>query len=128
MVSLTAGSATRRSSGFIREDRVDTTPRVRSIGGWQDGVVKAVDVVLANNDRVTVRVGDVFLKIDADPGRSAREVEAMTLAPVPTPEVLWRRPPVVAIARVPGAPLDEPGRPSNAAHAAWAATTASVTT
>ncbi|MEZ5258655.1 MAG: hypothetical protein R2705_17690 [Ilumatobacteraceae bacterium] len=52
--------------------------------------MKAVDVVLTNNDRVTVRVGDVFLKIDADPDRSAREGEAMTLAPVPTPEALRR--------------------------------------
>lgn len=83
--------------------------------------MKAVDVVLVNNDRVTVRVGDVFLKIDADPDRSAREVEAITLAPVPTPEVLWRTPQVLALARVPGSPLDEPGRPSIAPPAAWEA-------
>jgi aminoglycoside phosphotransferase (APT) family kinase protein len=83
--------------------------------------VKAVDVVLVNNDRVTVRVGDVFLKIDTDPDRSAREVDAMRLAPVPTPEVLWRTPPVLALARVPGTRLDEPGRPSVAPPAAWAA-------
>lgn len=83
--------------------------------------MKAVDVVLANNDRVTVRAGDVFLKIDADPDRSAREVAAMALAPVPTPDVLWRTPPVLALARVPGAPLDEPGRPSIAPRATWTA-------
>lgn len=88
--------------------------------------VKAVDVVLANNDRVTVRVGNVFLKIDADPVRSARELEAMTLAPVPTPEVLWHTPPVLALARVPGARLDEPGRPSTAPPAAWAAVGATI--
>ena len=88
--------------------------------------MKAVDVVLVNNDRVTVRVGDVFLKIDADLDRSAREVEAMTLAPVPTPEVLWRTPPVLALARVPGAPLDEPGRPSIAPPGAWAAVGAAI--
>jgi hypothetical protein len=29
-----------------------------------------VEVVLANNDRVTLRVGDVFLKIDADQRRA----------------------------------------------------------
>ena len=45
--------------------------------------MQAVDVVLANNDQVTVRVGDVFLKIDSDHNRSAREVEAMSLAPLP---------------------------------------------
>ena len=83
--------------------------------------MKPVDVVLANNDRVTVRVGDVFLKIDADPNRSTREVEAMTLAPVPTPKVMWRTPPVLALERVPGTRLDEPGRPSTASPAAWAA-------
>ena len=83
-------------------------------------------MVLANNDRVTVRAGDVFLKIDADANRSAREVEAMTLAPVPTPEVLWRRPPVLALARVPGAPLDAPGRPSIAPPDAWAAVGATI--
>lgn len=84
-------------------------------------MVDAVDVVLANNDRVTVRVGDVFLKIDADPDRSAREVAAMALAPVPTPQVLWRTPPVLALARVPGAPLEVPGSPSAAPPEAWAA-------
>jgi aminoglycoside phosphotransferase (APT) family kinase protein len=102
------------------------TPRIRRGGACQDAAVKAVDVVLANNDRVTVRVGDIFLKIDADPDRSAREVEAMTLAPVPTPEVLWRTPPVLALARVLGAPLDEPGRPSIAPPAAWASAGATI--
>jgi hypothetical protein len=56
-----------------------------------------VEVVLANNDRVTLRVGDVFLKIDADQRRTDVEVEAMAMAPVPTPEVLWRKPPVLAL-------------------------------
>lgn len=102
------------------------TPRVHRVDAWQDAAVKAVDVVLANNDRVTVRAGDVFLKIDADPGRSEREVAAMALAPVPTPDVLWRTPPVLALARVPGAPLDEPGRPSIAARATWTAVGATI--
>ena len=110
----------------MREDRVAGTSRVRSVGGWQDAEVKAVDVVLANDDRVTVRVGDVFLKIDADADRSAREVEAMRLAPVPTPDVLWRTPPVLALARVPGSRLDQPGRPSIAPPAAWAAVGATI--
>jgi len=50
-----------------------------------------VDVVLANNDRVTLRVGDVFLEVGADQTRTDIEVEALSLAPVPTPEILWRR-------------------------------------
>src|ERR1700693_4939817 len=60
--------------------------------------VDQVEVILANNDRVTLRVGDVFLKIDADQRRIDVEVEAMVIAPVPTPEVLWRKPPALAIA------------------------------
>ena len=40
---------------------------------------------------MTIRVGDTFLKIDSDQRRTDREVEAMAAAPVPTPEVLWRR-------------------------------------
>lgn len=86
----------------------------------------AVDVVLANNDRVTVRVGDVFLKVDADPDRSAREVDAMSLAPVPTAEVLWRKPPVLALAAVRGAPIALPGEPSLASPGAWAAVGAAI--
>jgi hypothetical protein len=54
----------------------------------------------------TLRVGDVFLKIDADQTRTDVEVEAMAMAPVPTPEVLWRKPPVLALAALPGMALD----------------------
>lgn len=42
---------------------------------------------MAHHERATVRVGDVFLKIDADQNRTDVEVEAMAMAPVPTPEV-----------------------------------------
>lgn len=83
--------------------------------------VDQVEVVLANNDRVTLRVGDVFLKIDADQARSDVEVEAINMAPVPTPEILWRKPPVLALAAVPGRTLGQIGRPSTASPAAWAA-------
>ena len=55
--------------------------------------VEEVEVVVAHNERATLRVGDVFLKIDADQTRTDVEVEAMAIAPVPTPEVLWRKPP-----------------------------------
>src|SRR3954464_6437612 len=85
-----------------------------------------VEVVLANNDRVTLRVGDVFLKIDADQTFTDVEVEAMALAPVPTPEVLWRRPPALALAALRGRALGRLGEPSTAPPAAWSAAGAVV--
>ena len=90
--------------------------------------VQQVEVVLANNDRVTVRVGDVFLKIDADQSRTEVEVEAMAIAPVPTPEVLWRNPPALAPAAVPGKVLGCLGERSTASPAAWAAAGAAIRT
>ena len=47
--------------------------------------VEEVEVVVAHHERATLRVGDVFLKIDADQTRTDVEVEAMTAAPTPTP-------------------------------------------
>ncbi|MFF3911936.1 phosphotransferase family protein [Streptomyces sp. NPDC001852] len=85
-----------------------------------------VEVVVAHSERATLRVGDVFLKVDADQARIDVEVEAMALAPVPTPEVLWRKPPVLAIAAVPGRALGRLGEPSTASPAAWAAAGAAV--
>src|SRR6266511_2924129 len=64
--------------------------------------VEEVEVVVAHHERATLRVGDVFLKIDADQTRTDLEVEAMALAPIPTPEVLWRKPPVLALAALRG--------------------------
>src|SRR5258708_22460730 len=83
--------------------------------------VEEVEVVVAHNERATLRVGDVFLKIDADQRRTDVEVEAMAIAPVPTPEVLWRKPPVLALAALPGTALGRLGEPSTASAAAWAA-------
>ena len=83
--------------------------------------VEEVEVVVAHNERATLRVGDVFLKIDADQTRTDVEVEAMAMAPVPTPEVLWRKPPVLAVAALPGTALGRLGEPSTASAAAWAA-------
>jgi aminoglycoside phosphotransferase (APT) family kinase protein len=83
--------------------------------------VEEVEVVVAHCERATLRVGDVFLKIDADPRRTEVEVEAMAMAPIPTPEVLWRKPPVLAIAAVGGTALGRLGEPSTASPAAWAA-------
>ena len=81
--------------------------------------MEQVEVVVAHRGRATLRVGDVFLKIDADQGRTDREVEAMAIAPIPTPEVLWRQPPVLALAAVRGTALGRLGEPSPASSAAW---------
>jgi aminoglycoside phosphotransferase (APT) family kinase protein len=83
--------------------------------------VGEVEVVVGHHDCATLRVGDVFLKIDADQTRSDVEVEAMARAPIPTPEVLWRKPPVLALAALPGTALARLGEPSTASAAAWAA-------
>jgi len=88
--------------------------------------VDEVEVVVAHAERATLRVGDVFLKIDADQTRIDVEVEAMAMAPIPTPEVLWRKPPVLALAAVPGTALGRLGEPSTASPAAWAAAGAAV--
>ncbi|MGH3415782.1 MAG: aminoglycoside phosphotransferase family protein [Actinocrinis sp.] len=80
-----------------------------------------VEVVVAHNERATLRVGDVFLKIDADQTRTDIEVEAMAMAPIPTPQVLWRKPPVLALAALPGTALGRLGEPSIASSAAWVA-------
>jgi aminoglycoside phosphotransferase (APT) family kinase protein len=90
--------------------------------------VEEVEVVGANNDRLTVRVGHVFLKIDAEQTRTNLEVEAMAMAPVPTPAILWRKPPVLALAAVPGKPLGRLGEPSTASPAAWTAAGAAIRT
>ncbi|GAA2736702.1 phosphotransferase family protein [Streptomyces nogalater] len=87
-----------------------------------------VEVVVAHPERATLRVGDVFLKVDADQARVDVEVEAMSLAPVPTPEVLWRKPPVLAVAALPGTTLGRLGGPSTGSPAAWAAAGAAIRT
>jgi hypothetical protein len=83
--------------------------------------VEEVEVVVAHNERATLRVGDVFVKIDADQTRTDVEVEAMAMAPIPTPEVSWRKPPVLAVAALTGTALGRFGEPSGASAAAWAA-------
>jgi aminoglycoside phosphotransferase (APT) family kinase protein len=90
--------------------------------------VEEVEVVVAHRERATLRVGDVFLKIDSDQRRIDVEVEAMALAPVPTPQVLWRQPPVLALAALPGAALGRLGEPSPASSSAWAAAGAAART
>jgi aminoglycoside phosphotransferase (APT) family kinase protein len=90
--------------------------------------VEEVKVVVAHQERATLRVGDVFLKIDADQRRTDVEVEAMAMAPIPTPEVLWRKPPVLALAALPGTALGRLGEPSAASPEVWAAAGAAVRT
>jgi len=85
-----------------------------------------IEVVVAHRERVTLRVGDVFLKIDSDQTRTDVEVAAMAMVPVPTPEILWRMPPVLALATVPGTALGHLGEPSTASSAAWVAAGAAV--
>jgi len=80
--------------------------------------------VVAHSERVILRLGEMFLKVYTDQARI--EVEAMALAPVPAPEVLWRRPPVLAIAAISGTALGCLGQPSTATAAAWAATGAAT--
>lgn len=85
-----------------------------------------VSVVVAHSERATLRVGEVFLKVDADPAHAEVEQRAMALAPVPTPEILWHEPPVLALAAVPGTALGALGEPSPAPPAAWTAAGAAV--
>ncbi|MFD8305078.1 phosphotransferase family protein [Streptomyces sp. NPDC059690] len=85
-----------------------------------------VEVVVAHSERATLRVGDVFLKVDADQARIDAEVEAMSLVPVPTPEVLWRKPHVLAVAALPGTTLGRLGGPSTGSSVAWAAAGAAI--
>ena len=48
------------------------------------------------------------------------------MAPVPTPEILWRKPPVLALVALPGVALGRLGEPSTASSAAWVAAGATV--
>ncbi|MBS2940269.1 phosphotransferase [Nocardioides sp. J2M5] len=88
--------------------------------------MEEVEVVVAHRERATLRVGDVFLKVDGEPSRTRRELEAMRLAPVPTAPVLWHTPPVVALGRLRGVPLGRLGVPDTSPAAAWSAAGAMV--
>jgi aminoglycoside phosphotransferase (APT) family kinase protein len=90
--------------------------------------MEEVQVVVAHSERATVRVGDVFLKIDADQTRTDVEVAAMAMAPVPTPQILWRKQPVLALAALDGRALGRLEEPSTASSAAWAAAGATIRT
>ncbi|MFD5463730.1 phosphotransferase family protein [Kitasatospora sp. NPDC127059] len=91
-----------------------------------EAVGDEVEVVVAHSERATLRVGEVFLKVDADRARAETEAAAMALAPLPTPEILWHQPPVLALAALPGVALGHLGEPSSASPGAWAAAGAAV--
>jgi hypothetical protein len=44
--------------------------------------MREIEVVVAHSGRETLRVGDVFLKVDTDQARIDREVEVMARAPM----------------------------------------------
>lgn len=90
--------------------------------------VEQVQVVVAHDERATLRVGEMFLKVDGDDARLDAEVDALAAAPVPTPRVLWRQPHALALAAVRGTPLGRLGSPSTASSAAWRAAGAVVRT
>lgn len=85
-----------------------------------------VEVVVAHRERVTLRVGDVYLKVDGDDARLDREVAAMALVPSLAPTIRWRQPSVLAIEAVRGTPLARLGEPSAASPTAWSAAGAAV--
>ena len=109
------------------QSHATTSWRRRCCAAMMAGV-EEVEVVVAHHERATLRVGDVFLKIDADRANTDVEVEAMALAPIPTPEILWRKPPVLALAALPGTALGRLGEPSIASPASWAAAGAAART
>lgn len=88
--------------------------------------MEGVEVVVAHSERATLRVGDVFVKIDSDPARLEVEAAAMAAVPVPTPEVLWRAPQAIALRALRGTALGHLGEPSSASRAAWAAAGAAI--
>ncbi len=54
-------------------------------------VVDPIEIVVAHGDRATLRLGDAFLKIDADHTRADVEVEEWP-SRRSRPQVLWRHP------------------------------------
>lgn len=92
----------RLPDGLLQQVRWRLVGGVRICVRVKNERVQQVEVVVAHQERATVRVGDILLKIDGDQHNTDVEVAAMALAPVPTPPILWRRPPVLALAALPG--------------------------
>jgi aminoglycoside phosphotransferase (APT) family kinase protein len=79
-----------------------------------------VDIVVSHQERLTARVGNTYVKVDAAAWRLAREVDAMALVTVPTPDVLWHHDNVLGLREVRGSQLGRLGEPSMASAAVWA--------
>ena len=79
-----------------------------------------VDILVSHQERLTVRVGNTYVKIDAAAWRLTREVEAIALVTVPTPEVLWHHDNVLGLSEVHGSQLGRLGEPSTAPASVWA--------
>jgi hypothetical protein len=81
-----------------------------------------VEVVSSHEQRAVVRAGNVFLKVETDTARAAAEREAMTIAPVPTPALLWWHdgpPALYVFEAVAGTSLAKLGEPSPHPATAW---------
>lgn len=85
-----------------------------------------VEIVVAHSERATLKVGDVFLKVDSDRERLEREMHAMDLAPVPTARIRWHQAPVAALEELAGSPLGRLGDPTSRSSAAWRSTGAAI--
>jgi aminoglycoside phosphotransferase (APT) family kinase protein len=94
-------------------------PTTDSFG--DDQGMSEVEVVRSHHERVTVRVGDVFVKVNSEDWRTRREVAALEHVDVPTPAVLWAQSNVVALSALGGTPLALAGEDSTAPPAAWRA-------
>ena len=72
-------------------------------------------VVTGTIESGTLRVGDVFLKIDADQTRTDVEVQAMAMAPIPTPTIRSRgtRTMATGFGRPPGRGVTDAGKPAH---------------
>ncbi|MFC6706954.1 phosphotransferase family protein [Flexivirga alba] len=89
-------------------------------------MVDDIEVVVSHSERTTLRIGDMFLKVDADAERLEAEAKAMARAPIPTPLILWQQRSVLALAALPGRPLGRLGEPSTQSATAWEATGAAI--
>ncbi len=85
-----------------------------------------VRVVVAHSERATLRVGDVFLKVDADQSRIDVEVEADVPGAGPDPGDSCGASRPCSRSAPPGTTLGRLGGPSTGSPAAWAAAGAAI--
>jgi hypothetical protein len=83
--------------------------------------VEDVEVVVAHSERATLRVGEVFLKVDADQTRTDVEVEAMAVGTDPGSGGSVAAPARARARRRLGDGTRPPREPSTASAVAWAA-------